>query len=102
MVSSFPLYETLIRGLELPRIGRRYRRQVVESEVGETIPFTEDEVDIAWTHRKSEKGMEVFAAAVRKDAIDGHVALLDRLATIRRRYTLVPSRWPRSRPSTTP
>ena len=76
VVTSLPLATSLIRHLSLPKINRRYFKQVVLSEVLDTIPFTEDEVDIAWWVKKNGIGHDVVAVITPKAAIDHQVQLL--------------------------
>ena len=76
LVTCLPIYTPLIRQLRLPRIGRRYISQVVFSEVLETIPFSEDQVDITWRRRRAGAWDEIVAVAVPREDMDRHVALL--------------------------
>ena len=79
LISSFPLHTTLARRLVLPVISRKYRKLVVESEIAETIPFSQDEVDLAWSAADLGAEQEIFATAVKRDVMDRHVAGLARL-----------------------
>lgn len=76
LVTDLPLYTPLMRRLQLPKIRRGYLEQVVLSEVTETIPFSQDEVDITWQYRRNGTDQEVFAIAVPKKTVDDHVRLL--------------------------
>ena len=42
----------------------------------ETIPFSVEEMDLAWQARTNGTGPEVHAVAVSKEVIDDHVRLL--------------------------
>lgn len=75
-VTDLPLHTPLMRCLRLPPVRRRYLAEVVASEVLESVPFSEAEVDLAWQARANGAGPEVFAVAVPKDAVDGHVRFL--------------------------
>ena len=77
VVTDIPLYSSLLRHLSFPAMQRRYLAGAVPSEVAETIPFASDEVDVTWNAWKSETAQSVFAIAVPKDVVDGHVRLLD-------------------------
>lgn len=79
LISSFPLHTTLARRLVLPFIARKYRKLVVESEIAETIPFSQDEVDLAWSAGDLGADQEIFATAVKREVMDRHVAGLARL-----------------------
>ncbi|MCH8063208.1 MAG: PilN domain-containing protein, partial [Chloroflexi bacterium] len=46
------------------------------SEVLETIPFDERDVDVAWQYRPNDNGNEVFATAVPKTVVDDHIEVL--------------------------
>ena len=76
VIIDLPFYTTLVRHLQLPRMGKRYLGQVVESEVLETIPFPRDEVDIAWHRREKGAHQDVIAMAVPKAVVDHQAALL--------------------------
>ena len=76
LVTSLPLYTSLVRHLDLAKIDRRYLSQVVTTEILENIPFTHDEVDIAWQHRRAEDREEIFTVTESKQAMDRHVRML--------------------------
>ena len=73
IVSNLPLHIPLLRHLPMPKIKRRYLEQVVTSEVGESIPFSADEVDIKWHLREKDDLRELTAIAVQKEVVDAHV-----------------------------
>ncbi|MBF8268035.1 MAG: hypothetical protein HW388_1543 [Dehalococcoidia bacterium] len=73
LVTCLPLYTPLTRRLRLPRIDRRYLKQVVLSELMETIPFTQEEVDVTWRHQRTGAGGDVVIVAVSREAMDQHV-----------------------------
>ena len=78
VIADIPLYASLLRHLKLPDIPKRYLKQVITSEIVETIPFSEDEVAISWQQRKDQEGEEsVFAIAVPSDTVDSHAEMLD-------------------------
>ncbi len=76
LVTDLPLFAPVSRRLELPRISRRYMKDMVVSQLLETIPFTADEADIAWKQRVNGYEQEIFATAVAKEVIDDHVGVL--------------------------
>ena len=76
VVTDLPLHTALTRHLPLPKIGRRYLEQVILSEVSETIPFSVEEMDLAWHVRSNDTGQEALTVAVSKEAIDDHVRLM--------------------------
>ena len=76
VVTDLPLHAPLVRHFQLPKMRRRYLDQVVVSEVLETLPFLEEEVDLAWRARSSGRGHEVVAIAVSKQTMDDRVRLL--------------------------
>ncbi len=80
VVTDLPLYDSLMRHLEVPEMSRRYIEPMVTAEVLETIPLFETEADISWrihrNHVRNDVHQEVFAAAVPKRAMDKQVRLL--------------------------
>lgn len=77
LITELPLYTPLMRHLKLAKVrGRRFLQQIVTSEVIQTIPFTEFEVDITWQIKKTDSGLEMFATSVPKDMVDNHVQVL--------------------------
>ena len=65
-VVDLPLYLALTRRLKLTKMRGDYMPQVIASEVLESIPFNQSEVDISWQLRKSGDDEEVYAMAVQK------------------------------------
>lgn len=59
LVFEVPLSATIMRSFDLPRIGRKYLGQVVESEVLESVPFSADQVDVTWRASRNAQGMDV-------------------------------------------
>ena len=76
VVSDLPLYAPLERHIRLSKVARRHLGSVVLSEVLESIPFSQGEVDIAWQSRKNGAGQEASATAVAKATTDGLVRSL--------------------------
>lgn len=76
VVTDLPLHAPLMRHLQLPKMRQRYLEQVVAAEVLETIPFSAEEVDLAWQVRSNGTGQELLAVAVQKEVMDDHVRLL--------------------------
>ena len=79
VVADLPFYVPLMRRLQLPKIAKKYMDSVVVSEVLETVPFTDEEVDIPWQFKRSAEGSDIFAVAVPKKAVDEHVEILQAL-----------------------
>ena len=77
VVTELPLYASLLRHLTMPNIPRRFLGEVIISEVVETIPFSKEEVEITWQVHGGDADQKVFAVALRKEAIDNHVRLLE-------------------------
>lgn len=73
VVMDLSLYTTLMRHLQIPRVRGRYLEPVVVSEVLDSLPFSKDEVDIAWQLQKGEEGQSVFAVALPKERADAQV-----------------------------
>ena len=84
LITELPLYTPLVRHLRLPELGRRYVDDVVSNEVSETIPFTQDEVDVKWRMVEAGEDRRAIAIAVQKQAVDAHV---DRIRTAGARPT---------------
>ena len=76
IVTDLPLYTPLLRRFQLPKFRRKYLDPVIVSEVLDTIPFDEKEVDVAWQYRQNDSGNEVFATAVPKTVVDNHIEVL--------------------------
>ena len=76
LLTDLPIYGSLIRHLRLPKVRRSYLDEMVLSEVLETLPFEQDEVDIRWHLRQDQTDTEAFAVAVPKSNIDGQVQLI--------------------------
>ena len=76
VVTDLPLHAPLMRHLQLPKMRRRFRDDVVKSEVMETIPFSEEQVDLAWQARSNGQGHDVFAIAVSKSEMASQIRLL--------------------------
>jgi hypothetical protein len=77
VVMDLFLYSTLMRHLQIPRVRLRYLEPVVLSEVLESLPFSQDEVDINWRLQKGEEDQSsVFAIALPKEKIDQQVNLV--------------------------
>lgn len=79
VVADLPFYVPLMRNIQVPKIPKKYMDSVVVSEVLETVPFTDEEVDIPWQFKRSGDGSDVFAVAVPKKAVDEHVETLKSL-----------------------
>ena len=69
-VVELPIQTPLFRYFEIPKMGKRYRGQVICSEVLEAIPFAGNEVDITWQCQRTPSGQQVYAVAVAKREID--------------------------------
>ena len=76
VVTDLPLSAPLLRHLHLPKMRRRYLQDVIEAEVNETLPFSLEEIDLAWHAQKNGTGQDVMAVAVSKQTMDAHVQLL--------------------------
>ena len=77
LVTDMPLYSALMRHFTVPSIGRRYQESVIMSEVVDSVPFQEDEIDIKWHLTKDKDAQKVAAAVVQRKTIDEHVQLLE-------------------------
>ena len=75
-LTDLPFYASLLRYLEKPAAQRRYMDQVVALEVGNTIPFALEEVDLRWKMIHNGRGPEVMAWAVPRWEIDAYVQLV--------------------------
>lgn len=75
-LTDLPFYASLVRYLERPAASRRFMDQVVEVEVGNTIPFAMEEVDLRWKLIQDGRGPEVMAWAVPRWEIDAYVRLV--------------------------
>ncbi len=75
-VTELPLYTPLLRFMQIPKIRGRFLRDVIVSELEDTLPFTKGEVDIKWQTRQGERGAEVLAIAAQSRLIDDHARIL--------------------------
>lgn len=66
----------LARNLQLPKMSQRYVPQVVAKEVKESIPFSPEEVDIAWQAFPDGQGWQVLALCIPSDLLDRQAAVL--------------------------
>lgn len=73
---DIPLHQSLFRHFQLPETPRRFLDQVVLSELMETIPFSENEVQVSWQIQKDGDRLSVYAVAVPMELIDDRVRLL--------------------------
>ena len=73
LVTDLPPYSALLRQFSLPSVGRRYLESVAMSEVVDSIPFRQEEVDIKWRVVKSKPEQIVSAVIVQKALIDESV-----------------------------
>lgn len=72
-VMDLSLYTTLTRQLQIPKVKSRYLEPVVLSEVLETLPFSKEEVEIAWQIQDGNEGNSVFAVAMPKQRLNNQV-----------------------------
>ena len=75
-LSDLPFYASLVRHLEKPAARRRYVDQVVAVEVGNTIPFATEEIDLRWKLIRDGRGPGVMAWAVPRWETDAYVQLV--------------------------
>ena len=76
-ISGLSLHLSLVRNLELPKIGRRYLPQVIASEIEEQIPFMLGEVNLVWrAHKKTSHTSQVVAIATPRQGMNQHVQWL--------------------------
>jgi len=76
-IRGLSLHLSLVRNLELPKIGRRYLPQVIASEIEEQIPFMLGEVDLVWrAHKKTSHTSQVVAIATPRQGMNQHVQWL--------------------------
>ena len=77
IITDISFEASLLRNLTIPDIPGTYINQVVNSEVVDTVPFSEDEVQIAWQRTEDGGGQSIFAIAVPKDVLERHVEVLE-------------------------
>ena len=70
VVVDLPIYSLLFRDIALPPMARKFREQVIFSEVLQSIPFDHDLVDVSWQSQRSSTGEQVCAVAMHKGEID--------------------------------
>jgi len=70
VVVDLPLHVPLLRHVQVPDVKRRYFRDIVNTEVLDSVPFTADEVDIKWLIAPGEDSREASVVAVPRDRMD--------------------------------
>lgn len=73
LVADLPLFTPLERQFHLPQASRSYVQPMVIAEVLDTIPFSRDEVEIAWHSQHVRDGYEVVAVAAPRSTVDNQV-----------------------------
>lgn len=77
LITELPLFAPLIRSFKLPRIAKGFFKQVLISEIVDTLPFELEGVDIVWQTRQGVGDLDIFAIAVPKDVVDEHVKVVN-------------------------
>ena len=75
-VVDLPFYATMLSHLKLPKVSPKNLRQVVPSQVSETLPFSLESVDLVWQMASQDDDPEIFAAAVPRNVTDAHLRQL--------------------------
>ena len=76
MIWGIPVYTTLMRHLQVPKVTGRYLEPMIVSEVLDAIPFEQKEVDISWHLVKGQDEQSVFAVTLPKARVDSQVRLI--------------------------
>lgn len=76
VVVDLPLHVPLLRHIPLPDVKGRFLREIVNAEVMNSVPFSQDEVDIKWKVEQTEEAKEASVMAIPRERMDHQISLL--------------------------
>ncbi|MCH7738412.1 MAG: hypothetical protein IH872_13555 [Chloroflexi bacterium] len=76
VVADLPLHVPLLRHIPLPDVKGRFLREIVNTEVLNSVPFSQDEVDIQWRIEQGEDIREASVIAIPRERMDGQIKIL--------------------------
>lgn len=78
VIADLPLHVPLLRHIPLPDVKGQLLRDIVNTEVLNSVPFDQDEVDIQWRVEQGEDTREASVIAIPRDRMDDQIRLLRR------------------------
>lgn len=75
VVADLPLHLPLLRHIPLPDVKGRFLREIVNAEVLNSVPFSQNEVDIQWQVEQGENVREASVIAIPRDRMDDQIRL---------------------------
>ncbi|MCI0846963.1 MAG: hypothetical protein J4N86_00430 [Chloroflexi bacterium] len=76
VVAALPLHVPLLRHIPLPDVKGRYLREIVSAEVLNSVPFSQDEIDIQWRVEQGDNLREASVIAIPRDRMNGQIKIL--------------------------
>ena len=76
VVADLPLHVPLVRHILLPDVKGRFLKDIVSTEVLNSVPFEQDEVDIQWRVEQGEGIKEASVIAIPRDRMDDQIRLI--------------------------
>lgn len=76
VITDLPLHVPLLRHVPVPDVKGRFLKEIVNAEVLNSVPFTQDEVDIQWRIEQSDGIREASVIAIPRNRINDHVRFL--------------------------
>ncbi|MEE8466065.1 MAG: hypothetical protein V3S68_06260, partial [Dehalococcoidia bacterium] len=76
VVADLPLHVPLLRHIPLPEVKGKFLREIVNTEVLNSVPFAQDEVDIQWRIEQGEEIREASVIAIPTERINDQIKIL--------------------------
>ncbi len=73
VVLGMPTNASIIRRFTIRKVNRRYLKQIILSELQDSIPFKVEATDVFWNAQRTASSQEVFVVATPKKTTDGQV-----------------------------
>ena len=84
VVADLPLHVPLLRHIPLPEVKGKFLREIINTEVLNSVPFAQDEVDIQWRIEQGADIREASVIAIPRKRMDEQIKVLrgSRLAPV--------------------
>ena len=76
VVADLPLHVPLLRHIPLPDVKGKFLKEIVNTEVLNSVPFAQDEVDIQWRIEQGEGIREASVIAIPRARMDDQIKVL--------------------------
>lgn len=73
---DLPLHVPLLRHIPLPEVKGRFLKEIINAEVVNSVPFSQEEVDIQWKIEESSEAREASVTAVPRDRMNDQISLI--------------------------